>query len=175
MSIGLSREKPISFLALDFETANHIRNSACAVGLVKVRDNQVIQKASFLFKPPQKWFVFTYLHGISWEQVKNKPSLDGIWPALAEYFNGIDFIAAHNASFDQSVLQRCCEYYGLDVPRVPFLCTLKISREMWNIYPTTLADVCRKFGIPLNHHDALSDTEACAQIMLKAIEDGYKI
>lgn len=66
MSTSLLREKPLSFIALDFETANYFRNSACAVGLVKVRDNQVIKKASFLFKPPQKWFVFTYLHGISW-------------------------------------------------------------------------------------------------------------
>lgn len=173
MSSNFSKEKPASFIAIDFETANYYRNSACAVGLVKVSDNQIVQRTSFLIKPPQKWFVFTNLHGISWEHVKDEPRFDSVWTNLKEYFEDIDFIVAHNVSFDQSVLQRCCEFYSLDVPRVPFLCTVKISRMMWNIFPTNLANVCRQFSIPLKHHDALSDTEACAQIMIRAIEHGY--
>lgn len=30
-----------TFVALDFETANHYRDSACAIGLVRVEDSQI--------------------------------------------------------------------------------------------------------------------------------------
>ena len=42
----------ISFTAIDFETANSHRGSACAVGLVKVRDGHIVDTASWLIKPP---------------------------------------------------------------------------------------------------------------------------
>jgi DNA polymerase-3 subunit epsilon len=32
--------------------------------------------------------------------------------------------------------------------------------------------VCRHLGIPLNHHDALSDAEACARIAIEAARAG---
>lgn len=171
---NISREKPVSFLAIDFETANYYRNSACAVGLVKVKNNEIVEKTSFLIKPPQKWFVFTNLHGISWEHVKDEPGFDTLWSSLKNFFEDIEFIVAHNASFDRSVIKKCCEHYGIEFPKIPFVCTVHISRLLWNIYPTNLPKVCQHFNIPLKHHDALSDTEACAQIMIKAIENGYK-
>jgi DNA polymerase-3 subunit epsilon len=38
-----------------------------------------------------------------------------------------------------------------------------------------LPDVCRYLGIQLNHHNALSDAEACAQIVISAAQDGAEI
>lgn len=163
----------MNFLAIDFETANYYRNSACALGLVKVSDNLIVQRTSVLIKPPQNWFVFSYLQGIVWDDVKKEPTFAELWDQINNHFKDIDFVVAHNAMFDRSVLIKSCEFYGLDIPESPFLCTVKISRMMWNIFPTTLSDVCRQFSIPLKHHDALSDTEACAQIMIRAIEHGY--
>lgn len=161
----------LSFLAIDFETANYYRNSACAVGLVKVKNNEIIKKKVFLIKPPQKEFRFTYIHGITWNDVKNENRFDELWSKIKPFFSGIDFVVAHNASFDKSVLKKCCEYYDIDFPQNQFLCTVQLSRKLWNIYPTNLPSVCSHFRIPLNHHDALSDTEACAQIMLNAVKD----
>ena len=43
----------LDFTAIDFETANPARGSACAVGVAKVRDGAVIDSASWLIKPPQ--------------------------------------------------------------------------------------------------------------------------
>ena len=83
-------------------------------------------------------------------------------------FEGADFLAAHNASFDRGVLRACCARYGLDMPSQPFRCTVQIARRAWNIRPTKLSDVCRELVIPLNHHEALSDARACAQIVLAA-------
>ena len=52
---------------------------------------------------------------------------------------------------------------------------MKIARDLWNIRPTKLSDVCEYHSIDLNHHDALSDAEASAKILIKAFADGIKI
>jgi DNA polymerase-3 subunit epsilon len=54
----------------------------------------------------------------------------------------------------------------------PYFCTVQLARQNWNIRPTKLPDVCRHLNLSLNHHDALSDAEACANIVLAAIRDG---
>lgn len=161
----------MNFLAIDFETANRYRNSACAIGLVKVEKNKVVYRESFLIKPPQNYFEFTNIHGISWDDVKNEPTFNIIWKKIRQFFHNAEFIVAHNSSFDKSVLNKTCEHYNIELPKLNYQCTVKLSRELWNIYPTTLPDVCNYFRIPLIHHDALSDTEACAKIMIKAVKE----
>lgn len=159
------------FLAIDFETANYGRDSACAVGLVKVKDNIIIEKQTHLIRPPSNFFVFSYLHGIEWNDVKDAPDFGQLWPVIKPLFDDVDFMVAHNSSFDEGVLKACCQRYNIEYPGIPFQCTVKISRKLWGIYPTKLNIVCRHFNIPLNHHDAGSDTEACAQIMIRAIKE----
>jgi len=34
----------MNFLALDFETANYYRDSACALGLVRVEDDKIVEQ-----------------------------------------------------------------------------------------------------------------------------------
>ena len=60
-------------------------------------------------------------------------------------------------------------------PSLPFRCTVQLSRQTWSIFPTKLSDVCRELGIALNHHEALSDATACAQIMLAAQMSGEPV
>jgi len=36
-----------------------------------------------------------------------------------------------------------------------------------------LPDVCRHLGLPLQHHNALSDAEACANIVLAAVSERH--
>lgn len=168
-----SSVKSPSFLAIDFETANYYRDSACAVGLVRVENHKIVVKQSFLIKPPSSWFVFTDLHGITWNDVKYAPTFGELWPEIKKFLRGVDFITAHNASFDKSVLFKCCERYGLKAPDKPFLCTMQISRSFWGFEHYALDDVCEYFRIPLNHHDALSDALACAKIMIKTLKRGY--
>jgi DNA polymerase-3 subunit epsilon len=47
---------------------------------------------------------------------------------------------------------------------------MKLSRKVFGLYPTNLPAVCRKFSIDLQHHDALSDTLACAKIMIEILK-----
>lgn len=155
-----------TFLALDFETADQGRDSACSIGLVRVEGGRIVAREHHLIRPPRRAFVFTYIHGITWSDVAKAPTFAGVWQSLTPLLAGADSFVAHNASFDKSVLNACCDAAGLARPALPFQCTMKLARQHWQLYPTKLPDVCRHLRIPLNHHNALSDAEACARIMM---------
>ncbi|MDR4504809.1 MAG: 3'-5' exonuclease [Candidatus Scalindua sp.] len=158
------------FVAIDFETADRLRDSACAVAMVRVESGKIVHKEHRLIKPPRQYFEFTPIHGITWDMVVSKPDFQDLWPSLKDILTGIDFLAAHNSSFDRSVLHACCEKSDITPPSIPFQCTVKLARKKWGIYPTKLPDVCRYLRIPLNHHEALSDAVACARIVIAASE-----
>ena len=158
----------INFVAIDFETANYAQDSACAVGLVKVVDGEIVDSVAHLIRPPTREFVFTYIHGLTWKHVAGAPDFGALWPRLAPWLQGADFLAAHNAPFDRGVLGACCATYGIEAPPPTFRCTVTMARRAWNLHPTKLPDVCRHLGITLNHHDALSDALACAKIVIAA-------
>jgi DNA polymerase-3 subunit epsilon len=157
-----------SFVALDFETADHGRDSACAIGLVRVEHNQIVHRAHYLIRPPRSQMMFTHIHGIRWADVANQPGFGQLWQQIEPVLQDVEFIAAHNASFDRGVLYACCDTYGIAKPSHPFVCTVQLARKTWKLYPTKLPNVCEYLGIALNHHQALSDAEACAQIVIAA-------
>jgi len=155
-----------SFLAIDFETANFRSDSACSIGLVRVENGHFIEKQVHLIRPPSRFFQFSHIHGLTWNDVQHSHHFGELWPQIKHLFLNIEFVAAHNAGFDKRVLQGCCNKYGIQCPEMNFVCTMQLARNRWSIYPTRLSDVCRHLDIPLNHHEALSDAEACARIVL---------
>ena len=161
------------FVAIDFETANDSRDSACSVGLVVGRDGEIEVSQTFLIRPPAPEFSFTWVHGLGWEDVRSEPTFGELWPTLRPWLDSAEFVAAHNAPFDRSVLHACCAAYGVKAPRKPFVCTVQLARQQWGIYPTTLPDVCRRLRIPLSHHESGSDARACARIVLAAQAAGW--
>jgi DNA polymerase III subunit epsilon len=163
-----------TFVAIDFETANISPDSACAIGLVVVQGNRIARRQHYLIRPPDRQFVFTYLHGIAWEDVRDAPTFYELWPTLEALTAGADFLAAHNASFDRRVLDSCCRTYSLRQPAREFVCTVKLARTLWGLYPTKLTDVCRHLNISLRHHQADSDAEACARIVIAARKAGWR-
>ena len=157
-----------TFIALDFETADRYRDSACSIGVVRVEGERITARAHHFIQPPRALFENTGIHGISWARVMREPRFGDVWRKVTPLLEGAEFIAAHNASFDRSVLKACCGAAGIEPPPHRFECTVKIARERWKIRPTTLPDVCARLGLALRHHDALSDAEACAGIVLAA-------
>lgn len=154
------------FIALDFETANNNRYSACALSIVSVENFVITDQFYALIKPPENYFVYTGIHGITWRDVKDKPAFNDIWPDIQKYFKKIDFIAAHNASFDRSVMAACCRHYDLKYPGAEYKCSLQLSRNRLKLKSNSLDKVCLHYGIELEHHNALSDALACARIMI---------
>src|SRR5262249_38335029 len=104
------------FAAIDFETADHGRDSACALAVVIVEGTQVAREEQFLIRPPRQEFLFTWVHGISWGDVVAAPTFGELWPRVAPLLEGLEFLAAHNAGFDRSVLYQCCHGAGLSWP-----------------------------------------------------------
>jgi DNA polymerase III subunit epsilon len=138
-----------------------------AIGLVRVEEGVITQQEYSLIRPPTQIFEFTEIHGLSWADVSKAPSFGHLWTIISPVFTNIDFLAAHHAAFDREVLQACWDFYQIDRLNITAL-TVKLARQQWNIYPTKLPNVCQQLGIDLNHHHALSDAQACAQIVLRA-------
>ncbi|MEO0375301.1 MAG: 3'-5' exonuclease [Cyanobacteria bacterium P01_A01_bin.17] len=156
------------FAAIDFETADRGADSACSVAIVRANSHQIIDSKYWLIQPPRRQFEFNHIHGLSWIDVQDQPTFAQLWPQLYEQLKGVNFIAAHNASFDRRVLLTCCQSAQITPPHWTFQCTVKLARQVWKIYPTKLPNVCAALNIPLQHHNALSDAEACAKIVIAA-------
>jgi DNA polymerase-3 subunit epsilon len=157
-----------TFVAIDFETADRGRDSACAVGLIRVENNQIVERLHCFIRPPRHKFEFSHIHGITWSDVAQQLTFGELWPNIIPLLQGADFMAAHNAPFDKGVLYACCDAYGIPRPSQNFICTVQLARRTWNIRPTKLPNVCQHLGIQLEHHQALSDAEACARIVIAA-------
>jgi len=51
------------------------------------------------------------------------------------------------------------------------VCSMRLARRTWGIYPTTLPEVCRFLKLPVQHHDPGADAEACAGIVISAMQE----
>lgn len=160
----------MNFTAIDFETATPRRSSACAVGIVAVENGKITEKYVSLIQPPENriWGKFTAIHGISWRDTLDAPTFAELYPEIRQRLFGRTLVA-HNANFDRDVLQQTMAYYRLDYTdlQLPdWECTLGIYRAK-GFKPADLATCCNRLNIPLNHHEALSDALACAELYLK--------
>jgi DNA polymerase-3 subunit epsilon len=161
---------PPLFATIDFETANLRPTSACAVSVVRVNAGEPEHPSVMLINPPPGPFLFTWVHGIRRRDVRGAGLFRSAWPKVSPLLEGAAFVAAHNADFDQTVLEACCGYAGLVPPTLPFVCTVRLVRRVWDPSRADLPSVCRRLGIPLVHHEPGSDAAACARIVIAASE-----
>ncbi|MBC9936844.1 MULTISPECIES: 3'-5' exonuclease [unclassified Leucobacter] len=161
---------PVDFTAIDFETANSHSASACAVGLVRVRDGVVVERADWLIRPPAAHGEFLYwnikIHGITPDQVAHAQSWEQQLPALRD-FVGSDIVVAHNAGFDMGVIRGACAATVQPTPRMRYFCSVQVARKTYELesYKLPLAAAAAGFR-DFPHHDALADAEACAAIIV---------
>lgn len=157
-----------NFTAIDFETANGQRNSACQLGIAVISAGKVAMTKSWLIKPPTDYFTFSYLHGITYESVRNEPTFGELWPEIQPHIES-KIVAAHNAGFDTGVLMATLKTYQLPVPNFYVIDSLQVARRTWpelkNHKLSTMADYLK---VDLQHHDAGSDAVACAEIIRRA-------
>ncbi len=164
----------MDFIAIDFETANRYPNSAYSLGIVYVKNHQIIEEKYFLIQPPSMKFDRKNIdvHGITPEAVKDAPKFDQVWKTIGQDFDGT-MIIAHNAYFDMSVLSACLKEYGISVPNLNYCCSIPISNRAikGQRVRQSLKERTNYFGIALEeHHHALADARACAELVLKSIE-----
>lgn len=147
-----------TFTAIDFETAHAKRWSICQIGLVRIEDGEVKARVNRLVCPPENYYFYrnTAIHGIRAEHTFNAPAFSSVWNEIAPFIQN-QTVVAHNGAFDFSCLSQTLDYYRLPQPEYEKMCTYKIFKK-------DLATLCREHRIQLNHHDALSDALACAEL-----------
>ncbi|WP_299762012.1 3'-5' exonuclease [uncultured Pontibacter sp.] len=163
----------MDFVTIDFETATPQRDSPCEIGLTLVRGRQIMETRSWLIKPlyyPNFNSFNMAVHGIQPADVKNQPDFRELWPVLHPYLEG-QFLIAHNASFDMSVLRKTLATYNIPLPNARFACSLKFSKNIWKgMHKYDLKTLCSMHRINFLHHRAASDADACARLSIKALE-----
>ncbi|MGJ3236455.1 exonuclease domain-containing protein [Marivirga sp.] len=157
----------MNFVTFDFETATSERSSACQIGFTFVKDGEIESSKSYLIKPPQFPYFDEFnisIHGITPNDVKDSPYINELWDELKPIFQD-NFIIAHNAGFDMSVLRHSLDHFNIDYPLCNYGCTYIFSKKVWpEALSFGLADLSNQFNIELNHHDAESDSRATAKL-----------
>lgn len=160
----------LTFNAIDVETANANRTSICQIGIVHVRDGMITDHWQSLVNP-SAWFdpLNVSIHGINESDVKNSPSFSDIREELDRLNESI--LISHT-SFDRVSIERALREHDLDPFRVTWLDSARIVRRAWpEQYGKSgwgLKNVATDLGIVFNHHDALEDARAAAEVVLRA-------
>ena len=170
--LSISSPPPKNFVAIDFENANRSNDSICQVGLVVVKNNRVTEKKSFLIRPPYKKFTATEIHGIKFDDVKNKPNFKSAWSKLIKYFHE-QTIAAYSLPHDLKYLFATLDRYKLPRPKFTAFDVQKNAHDYLKKISALednkrlpLSAIAEKFGLTHNAHDALSDALVTAQIQI---------
>jgi DNA polymerase-3 subunit epsilon len=162
----------MSIIALDFETANENRASACAVGLAWIKGRQVVRVEERLIRPtPFRFSPFNVrVHGITAADVANQPEFMDV---MSSYFPDLanSLVIAHNAAFDMSVLRAALDHRGQRYPTFSYLCTVKMARLVWpDMTSAALPVLASRLGVTFEHHQAGADAYACARVAIAAAE-----
>lgn len=160
----------ISFTAVDFATANSESASVCGVGLAKVRDGRIVDKASWLIQPPPGLEEFdpinTDIHGIRSTDIGSaadwEMSMEGIL-----HFTCEDPLVAYNAVHNAEVMQKASDRLNLDLPAKDFYCSLELAQYQLHLPKRSLKDTLAALKLPpVAQAGPGANAVACAKIVL---------
>ena len=154
------------FVAIDFETANPKRVSACAVGYAIVRDGTIVESDGFLMKPIGGHAPFqTKIHGIRETDTADKPDFGSLYSSVEHLFDSP--IIGHSM-FDKQVLNALSDHFGLRI-RFEYTDSAALAKQsLPKLTNHKLKTLAKHFQLsPFKHHDATADARACAEIVLR--------
>lgn len=165
------------FVAIDFETANEHRRSACAVGLAHfAADGSIARRMYRLLRPHPEVDYFnpinSWLHGIEPAMVENAPQWVEVHQEVQDFI-GERPIVAHNMAFDGAILSDLSALYQLPAITNQRCCTLRLARRILanQIERKSLDAVYSHYfpGESFTHHAAGADAEACGKIFARML------
>ncbi len=168
-----------TFVVFDIETTGFspVHNSIIEIGAVKIVDGQIADRYSAFVNPDVPIpFEIEKLTGINDDMVMGAPMIDVILPQFFDFCQDA-VLVAHNANFDMSFIMENARRLGLQ-KEFTYVDTVGIARILLPHQARhTLDAVAKTLGISLeNHHRAVDDAEATAEIFVKFIpmlkEDG---
>ena len=162
-----------TYIVFDIETTGFsaIRDKIIEIGAVKVVNSEIVDRFSTFVNPERPIpFEITNLTGITDEMVMGAPNIETVLPQFLE-FVGDGVLVAHNAGFDVGFIGQNCRDLGLD-DRFVYLDTVALARVLLpTLSKYKLNIVAKALNIPLeNHHRAVDDAGATAEIFVKFVE-----
>lgn len=163
----------MNYTFFDIETANRKNNSICSIAIIETDGKQILNTFSS-FVNPETHFDSTNskIHGITSDMVKYSPTLKQLWYKIEPYFCN-HIICGHNVIFDIRVLEKHLSTYEITLPDFQYLCTMKMAKSVPELTSYKLSDLCDRFCIPLNNHNAFSDAVACFELY-KILANDYR-
>ncbi|NLP50248.1 exonuclease domain-containing protein [Bacillus sp. RO1] len=162
----------MDFVAFDFETANRNRHSICSVGMVFIENGVIVDSLYELINPEEEFDSFnTLIHGITESDVADALTFPVFYEKVKNKIEN-KLLIAHYMAFDGYALRDNLKRYGiLSVPN-DLLCTYQLSKRLIPNLPSYgIKPLCQHFQLDLNqHHHALDDAKACAELMVSLIE-----
>lgn len=155
------------FVAIDFETMTSCRTSACALGMVKVIDGEIVQEFYSIINPVRDEHTDKEsnrkIHGIALATAEKANTFAELFDGIRLFISGLP-IVCHNKSADIAILEQLMDFYGLSgIDTSTAICTYSLTGK-------SLSECCKDYGIKeAHHHNALWDAEACARIYLELI------
>ena len=118
------------FAAIDFETANNERSSVCSVGVVIVRNGEIVDSFYSLIQPEPNYYNYwcSQVHGLCCEDTDDAPVFPKVWAQIEPLIEGLPLVA-HNKPFDEGCLKAVFRVYQMDYPDYEFYDTLAASRR----------------------------------------------
>lgn len=161
------------FVVFDIETTGFspVNNKIIEIGAVKISNGEIIDRFSAFVNPEVPIpFRIEKLTGIRDDMVMSEPVIEEVLPRFLEFCEG-SVLVAHNASFDMSFIIENAARQGLQT-EYTYVDTVGIARILLpNQAKHTLDAVCKTLGISLeNHHRAVDDAKATADIFVKFIK-----
>jgi DNA polymerase-3 subunit epsilon len=156
------------YVVVDVETTGgkQPQHRITEIGAVKIVNGEVVDTWTSLINPERHISKFiTKLTGISNSMVKDAPLFCEVADKFSEFIQGSIFVA-HNVNFDYGFIKQ--EYQRIERKfNMPKLCTVRETRKYFpGLRSYSLANLCENFDISLtNHHRALCDAQAAAQIL----------
>lgn len=161
------------FVVLDIETTglSPINDMITEIGAVKIVNGEIVEEYNQLINPERNIpDHIVELTGITNEMVKDMPTIDQVLPKFQEFI-GDSILVAHNASFDIGFLREQYKRIGRELQN-PILDTLELSRNLLPQLKSHKLNIIAKYlNINLvNHHRAVDDAKATAEIFIKFLE-----
>lgn len=167
-----------AFAVIDVETTglSPDRNRITEIGIVKIRNGEVIDEYQSLVNPEQ--FIppgITRLTGITNEMVYNKPKFEDIAGEVLSFIfseGGNIILGGHNVRFDYGFLNASLARAGHNRLTIPSVCSARLARRLSRRLPSKSLDSLRRhFNIySRRKHRALDDAKATAVIITHFIE-----
>ena len=162
-----------TYVVFDIETTGFSpkNDKIIEIGAVKVCDGKVIDRFSSFVNPERPIpFNITELTSIEDSMVIDAPLIDKVLPEFLGFCKG-SVLVAHNAGFDCSFIKTNCKNLSLEFS-FSILDTVPLARFLYpDLKRVKLNIIAKHLGISLeNHHRAVDDAKATAEILLKCFE-----